>query len=118
MMAAAAAVRARADVLDSFRVSGATAPERARSLAELGLLDKTSTVEMFQHEGIVRGVDGRGRVTTDGDVRRAERFFLDEAAVVANRTRGAKSVGWRVGAAILVALLLLLVGIIAFAARR
>ena len=84
--AAAAAVKARADVLDAFRLKGATAPDRARALYDLGLqLDNHALPEFFT-SGVLRGVDARGRAVMAGEMSGAgDRFYLDEAAFIAVR---------------------------------
>ena len=58
--AAAAAAKARSDVLDAFRVRGATAPDRARPLYDLGLALDNAALREFFAAGILRGVDARG----------------------------------------------------------
>ena len=50
--AAAAYAKRRQAILDAFRVADATAPERARSLRNLGL-ERTSELEEYVKQGIV-----------------------------------------------------------------
>ena len=71
--AAAAAARAERRHVDALRVTGATAPERAVQLEQLGLVRD----EAFK------------RLTARGVVREAARggVYLDEAAVIAHRDR-------------------------------
>lgn len=86
--AQAAAAQARARVIDAFRVQGATAPERARPLAELGIAETDSALKPLLEHGLVRAVDARGRAIIQGStVGRASGFYLDEAAVIAQRDR-------------------------------
>ena len=86
--AAAAAARAHTKVLDAFRVNGATAPERARPLAELGLSDSDRSLGKCIATGVVRGVDARGRPTVLGyETAHVAGYYLDEAAYVARRDR-------------------------------
>ena len=81
-----AAATAKAKVLDAFRIRGATAPERARPIAELGLQDDDRSLAAFIAAGVIRGVDSRGRLTVLGDaVNRTVGYYLDEAAYVASR---------------------------------
>lgn len=90
--AAAAAARERNRVLDAFRVQGATAPERARPLAELGLSADDRTIANLVQAGVIRGVDARGRLTVLGDdFARPRGFFLDENQAIADRDRGSIS---------------------------
>ncbi len=86
--ASAAAAKSRQNVLDAFRTHGATAPERARPLAELGIADGDKAFGAFVAAGVIRGVDSRGRDTVLGDaVSRTVAFYLDEPAYVAQRDR-------------------------------
>lgn len=87
--AAAAAARERTRVLDAFRIKDATAPERARSLAELGLASDDRTTAGLVQSGVIRGVDTRGRPTVLGDEFVHPRaFYLDETSAIADRDRG------------------------------
>src|SRR5688572_33505249 len=82
---AAAAAKARTQVLDAFRMRDATAPGRARTLAEVGVRDEHALRALIE-AGVVRGVDSRGRLTVLGDsVDRVEGYYLDEAAYIAHR---------------------------------
>jgi hypothetical protein len=88
---AAMAAQARSDVLDAFRVHGATAAVRAKSLVELGITEQASAIELLMHEGCVRSVDHHGRPMVPGDAPAdAVRYFLDEAALLAVRDAGTK----------------------------
>lgn len=71
IMAAAAAL-ARQRVLDALRTSGATTPERARTLESLGLT-RDGAIDHLEQEEIVRRGAG------------ADTFYLDEIAYVARR---------------------------------
>jgi hypothetical protein len=83
---AAAAAKARTNALDCFRTHDATAPDRARTLTEIGLADDDRAVTELISAGVVRGVDSRGRLTVLGDVDdRVAGYFLDEAAFIAHR---------------------------------
>jgi hypothetical protein len=77
IMAAAHAQRVQA-VMDAFRLAGATAPERARSLAALGLTHTAEAAELANAGVLVRG-PGR------------DSWYLSEAAVVARRKAGRHS---------------------------
>lgn len=68
----AAQAQAERRVLEAFRVEGATAPERARTLAELDVPDSTA-VRTFVKRGLLREEAGG-------------RLWLDERAV-AERSR-------------------------------
>lgn len=84
--ASAAAAKARQNVLDSFRLRGATAPERARTLRELGLDRDMSALDALLKQGVVRGIDNRGRPAEHSESRgRYDGYFLDESAFVAHR---------------------------------
>jgi hypothetical protein len=84
--AAAAAAKARTEVLDAFRVNGATAPERARGLHELALADDNSALRAFFESGVLRAVDSRGRALVPGGRAGAgDRYYLDEQALIADR---------------------------------
>ena len=106
----AAAARARTAVLDAMRVQGATAPERARPLAELGLSADSAALREWMARGVIRSVDSRGRPTVLGDsYASATGFYLDETAYIAQRDRGVSR--RRVHALALLALALLLLGL-------
>ena len=84
--AAAAAAKARTQVLDTFRIQDATAPERARTLAEIGLASDDAAVRDLIAAGVLRGVDARARLTVLGDsIDRVAGFYLDEQAYIAHR---------------------------------
>jgi hypothetical protein len=74
VVAIAAAARARRirEVTDAFRLAGATAPERAQSLATLGVTHASAADELAR-AGVL--VAGPGRDT----------WYLSEAAVIARR---------------------------------
>jgi hypothetical protein len=71
VIAAAHAQRIQA-VTDAFRVAGATAPERARPLAALGITHESAVAELARAGVLLRGP---GHDT----------WYLSEAAVVARR---------------------------------
>ena len=94
--AAAAAAKARTEVLDAFRVQGATAPERARRLHELGLADDNGALRAFFESGVLRAVDSRGRALVPGGRAGAgDRYYLDEQAFIADRDGTAGAVNRR-----------------------
>ena len=74
--AAAAIIAARQrriqDVIDAFRVAGATAPDRARSLDELGVTNLDEANSLLESGALS---SGRERGT----------YYLNEAAVIAIR---------------------------------
>ena len=110
----AAAAKAHAKVLDGFRVPGATAPERARPLADLGLADDDRILAQLVKAGVVRGVDARGRPTVLGDdLNRTAAYYLDEAAFVAHRDARSKSDS-RLAVLVVIAVVLLLLGVVLF----
>ncbi len=103
--AAAAAARreAIARVLDAFRVAGATAPDRGRSLESLGLVS-AGPLEVLQTTGVLKA-----GTTPDG-------WYLDEAAYVAQRDgtapgRSRRKMIMLVVIAVLVAVLLVAVAV-------
>lgn len=83
MMAAIAAAHAQRvqEITDAFRIAGATAPDRARSLAALGV-QHTAEAEELAQAGVL--VSGRASGT----------WYLDEAAIVARRDAGTKTPRW------------------------
>ena len=84
--AAAAAHKAKTQTIDAFRLQGATAPERARPLPDLGLSLTNDALAKLIEAGIIRGVDSRGRLTILGDsIDRVEGYYLDETAFIADR---------------------------------
>ena len=90
--AAAAAEKAKTQVLDAFRVHGATAPDRVCTLADLGLTDNEDAVAKLISAGVIRGVDSRGRLTVLGDsIDRVAGYYLDEPAFIALRDGAASS---------------------------
>lgn len=68
---AAAAARAREDLLERFRVAQATAPERAKRIDELGII-QDRFFKHFLESGVVIDVG-------------SDRYYLDETAVAALR---------------------------------
>jgi hypothetical protein len=91
VQAAAAAARAKTQLLDTFRVAGATAPERALPLARLGVDGQQSTFGTLVQAGVIRAVDARGRPAVLGDTfDRIAGYYLDEAAYVAHRDAASK----------------------------
>lgn len=111
--AAAAAAKARADVLDAFRVTGATAPERARGLHDLGLQLDNHALREFFTSGVLRAVDARGRAVIAGEMSGAgDRFYLDEAAFIADRDGAHGAAQRQAGVAIAVVFGVLLLGLL------
>jgi hypothetical protein len=76
IMIAARAQRLQA-VTDAFRIAGATAPERARTLAALGLGRCEEVAELARVGVLVAGPE-------------RDSWYLSEAAVVARRAAGAR----------------------------
>lgn len=93
VVAAIAAAHAQRiqEITDTFRVAGVTAPDRARSLAALGIPHAAEAEELARAGVLVPG-PGSGS------------WYLDEAAVVARRQAGARTPRW-----VLVVLLVLAV---------
>ena len=107
--AAAAAAKARTKVLDTFRTHDATAPTRARTLAEIGLAADDAVGKLIE-AGVIRPVDSRGRLTLLGDsIDRVAGYYLDEAAYIANRD-GAERASSRKAALIVCAVLVVVAG--------
>ncbi len=108
--AAVAAAQAKTRALDAFRVHDATAPDRARTLAEIGLAEQGNAVAELIEAGVIRGVDSRGRLTVFGDsVDRVAAYYLDEVAYIAHRDgKGRKTSRKEAG---LIVLILLLAGV-------
>ena len=77
VVAAAAAAHARRlqNILDSFRLAGATAPERARTLDQLGVGRDRELEELIDANVIVAAPSGAG-------------WYLSESAYVARRDSG------------------------------
>jgi len=98
--AAAAKRRQRERILDGFRLADATAPDRARSLAALGL-DDDGEMEELMRDGVI--CSGHQRST----------WYLNEAAFIALRDSRPRQV-LRVVLAIVVAVLVILVGAFAY----
>ena len=96
ILAAAHAQRLQA-VTDAFRIAGATAPERARTLRALGIAHAAEAAELARVGVLVPGPE-------------RDSWYLSEAAVVARRNAGVR-IGSR--ALVLIMLLLVVVGAIA-----
>jgi hypothetical protein len=113
--AAAAAAKARSDVLDAFRLHGATAPDRARPLHDLGLALDDRALREFFASGVLRGVDARGRAVMAGEMSGAgDRFYLDEAAFIAQRDGSVGTIRSRQLLLIAFGVGLLLLGLVVF----
>lgn len=111
--AAAAAAKARSDVLDAFRLHGATAPDRARPLYDLGLALDDAALREFFSSGVLRGVDARGRAVMAGEMSGAgDRFYLDEAAFIAQRDGSSRALKSQKLLAIALGVGVLLVGLL------
>ena len=103
--AAAAAKRRRIEqILDGFRLAGATAPERSRSLAELGLAEGAEMDELVRTGVICAG-------------HQRSMWYLNEAAFIALRNSRPRQT-FRVLVAVVAAVLAILVGVLAFQAGR
>ena len=96
ILAAAHAQRVQA-VTDAFRIAGATAPERARTLEALNVTHAAEAAELARVGVLVPGPE-------------RDSWYLSEAAVVARREAGAR-IGSR--ALVLILLLLAVVGAVA-----
>jgi hypothetical protein len=108
--AARVAAKERERVVDAFRLRGATAPERAVRLNELGLASDRKALVSFIAAGVVRGVDSRGRPTVIGhEDSQAETYYLDEGAYIAARDRRSGSKAEAVAIVLAIILLVLLV---------
>ena len=66
--------RAADELLERFRVAGATAPDRAQSLSQLGVTSSTGILAKYVQAGVVCQT-------------RPDRFYLDEAAYAVYRRR-------------------------------
>jgi hypothetical protein len=75
VIAAANARRAEADLLERFRVSDATAPDRAQTLNKMGL-EGSRVLVRLQAAGVICQAPASGG-----------RYYLDEVAVAAYRRR-------------------------------
>jgi hypothetical protein len=111
VMAAAAAQKARQDAEDAFRLAGATSSDRARPLSDLGLADNPAVHGTLRSAGIVRGVGARGQVLSSEEAEaHATAWYLDEAAILAERTAAATRGNGAAKVAItIIAIMLLLV---------
>jgi hypothetical protein len=69
---AASSARASEDLLERFRVAGATAPDRAQLLSQLGLTTGTPWFMKYAQAGVICQT-------------RPDRFYLDEAAYAVYR---------------------------------
>ena len=94
--AAAARRRRRREILDGFRIGGATALDRARRADELGLSDSRELAELVESGVLLPGL-------------RRESFYLDEAAYVAHRDARAMR---PVRVMVVIAVLMVLLGIL------
>ena len=83
---------ARTKLVDMFRLRGATAPDRALSLDQLGLSPSDETLTAMIGSGVIRGVDARGRPAVIGyEENRVAAYYLDESAYIAERDRRKRS---------------------------
>ena len=109
--AAAAAEKAKTRVLDCFRTHDTTAPDRARTLRDLGLADDDSAIGELIAAGVIRGVDSRGRLTVLGDsIDRVAGYYLDEPAYISHRDRKTKA-DTRMSVLAIVAVMLIAAGV-------
>jgi hypothetical protein len=112
VLAAAAAQKARQEAVDAFRLAGATSSDRARSLADLGLADNSAVQGALRSSGIVRGVGARGQVLSAEEAEaNAAAWYLDEAAILAERTAAASrgNIAAKVAITVIAIMLLLVV---------
>lgn len=118
--AAAAAEAARAKIVDAFRLKGATDPERAVPLDQLGVTIEEKALGEYINSGVIRGVDSRGRLTVIGDeLRQPRAYYFDEAIFLASRDNKKQSAQVRtllIGLAL--ALCLLGAGLVAVLVQR
>lgn len=75
---AAAKMRRRQEVIDSFRLAGATSPDQARRVEEIGVPHPGEAEELLTAGVLVAG-------------RREGTFYLDEAAYIRHRDRRIRS---------------------------
>lgn len=96
---AMAAIHARRleEVADAFRVAGATAADRARDPAELGLTEHERQIEEYRESNILRAGTHAGTL------------YFDEQGYIDHRERGKKKAG--VSALISLAIILVIIGI-------
>ena len=78
IIAAGATARAGDDLLERFRVAGATAPDRAQSLDQLGVTTSTGFLVRYAQAGVIRQT-------------RPDRFYLDESAFAVYRRRNGRA---------------------------
>jgi hypothetical protein len=106
VVAAAAAARKKRleHILDGFRVADATAPERSRSLADIGL-DQDAQMNELMRAGVVCG--GHQRST----------WYLNEAAFIAQRDSRARQ-ALRIVLVAVLAVVVILVGVVAYRSGR
>jgi hypothetical protein len=79
VIAAANVARAERDLLERFRVSDATAPDRAQTLNTMGL-EGSRVLDRFQAAGVICQAPASGG-----------RYYLDEVAYAAYRRRAQKN---------------------------
>jgi hypothetical protein len=75
VVAAAAAARAEQDLIERFRVSDATAPDRAQSLNKMGM-EGSQVLDRLQAAGVICQAPAS-----------SGRYYLDEVAYAAYRRR-------------------------------
>jgi hypothetical protein len=101
---AAASARADADLLERFRVAGATAAERAQSLDRLGVSESPGMIRYLNDGVICRSPAA------------ADRYYLDEVALAAYRRR--RSPVMAIAAVGIMGLAILLGGMLFLVTRR
>ena len=106
VLAAAAAARKkrRERIIDGFRIADATAPERSRPLAEMGLSEGGELDELMR-AGVI--CPGRQKST----------WFLNEAAFIAWRDSDSRQ-SLRIVLVVALAVLAILIGVLAFRLGR
>lgn len=115
----AARERAKTRTIDAFRTNDATATDRARPLAELGLSIDDDAVRKLVTDGVIRGVDNRGRLTVLGDsVHRVAGYYLDEPAYIAHRDKSSKASAVAVAIAVIAAMIVIVGAIALVVATR
>ena len=102
--AAAARKKRREHIVDGFRLADATAPERSRSFAEIGLAEGFELDELMR-AGVIRAGGEKGT------------WYLNEAALIAFRdSRQRQAI--RIVLVVVLALLAVLVGLLSFQSSR
>ncbi len=117
-IAGASAARARTEVLDAFRVHEATSVARACLLADLDLAGGAARLDGLLRAGVIRAVDRQGRtIEAHGERSSTDRFYLDEGALITQRTSSPKRQALQVALVLLLVVALILAGGVVFRLR-